>query len=190
MDTKLDILAECSVELIELFTIFGNLIKHLEGLLNDVLLDNFHDLVLLKSLTRQVKREVLRVNNTLDESKPFGDQISAVVSDENAADIKLNIVLGPLGLKEIEGSTLGNEKDSTEFKLTLNGEVFDGEMVFPIIGEGLIEGGILLAIDVGGVASPDGLGFIELFLLFLKLLDFLGLLLFLLIVIVNLWRVS
>lgn len=190
MDTKLDILTEGSVELVELLAIFGNLIKHFEGLLDDVLLDNFHDLVLLKSLTRQVKREILRVNNTLDKSKPFGDQISAVVSDENAANIELNIILGPLGLKEIEGSTLGNEKDSSEFKLTLNGEVLDGEMVFPIIREGLIKCGVLLAIDVGGVAGPDGLGFIELFLLFLELLDLFGLLLFLLIVIVNLWRVG
>ena len=67
MDTELDVLAESAVELVELLLVLGDLVEELEGLLDDVLLDDLHDLVLLKSLTRQVEWEILRVDNTLDE---------------------------------------------------------------------------------------------------------------------------
>lgn len=63
-------------------------------------------------------------------------------------------------------------------------------MVFPIIGERLVKGSILFAVDVRGVASPDRFGLVKLFFLLFELLDLLGLLLLLLFIIVNLWRVS
>ena len=48
-------------------------------------------------------------------------------------------VLGLLSLEEVEGSTLGDEEDSTELKLTLNREVLDGEVILLVVGERLIE---------------------------------------------------
>ena len=42
----------------------------------------------------------------------------------------------------------GNEEDSLEFKLTLNGEVLDSKMVFPIVGQALVEGAVLVYSDV------------------------------------------
>ena len=42
----------------------------------------------------------------------------------------------------------GNEEDSLEFKLTLNGEVLESETVFPIIGQALVEGAVLIYSDV------------------------------------------
>ncbi|KAG2005182.1 hypothetical protein GB937_009016 [Aspergillus fischeri] len=180
VDTELDVLAESRVELVELLTILSNLVEELKRLLDNVLLDDLHDLVLLQSLTRQVERQILRVDNTLDEAQPLGDEVGGVISDEDTTDVELDVVLGLLGLEEIERSTLGNVEDSTELKLTLDGEVLDSEMVLPVVGEGLVEGGILLLGDVGRVASPDGLGLVELLLLDLALLDSLGLLLLLL----------
>merc|ERR1719277_1239116 len=60
--------------------------------------------------------------------------------------------------------------------------MFDGQMILPIVGQGLVELGVLLIRDVVWVASPDWLGLVEflelgvLFLLFLfalvDLLDF------------------
>lgn len=47
VDTKLDVLAECGVELVELLAVLGDLIEELESLLDNVLLDHLHDLVLL-----------------------------------------------------------------------------------------------------------------------------------------------
>ena len=186
VDTELNVLGESSVELVELLTVLGDLVEHLEGLLDDVLADDLHDLVLLKGFTGQVEREILGVDDTLDEAEPLRDQVGSIVGDEDTANVELDVVLGTLGLEQIERGTLGNEEDSLELELTLNGEVLDGEVVFPVIGERLVERGVLLGSDIGGVPSPDGLGLVELFLLLLDLLNLLGLLLFLLIIIVNL----
>jgi ParB-like chromosome segregation protein Spo0J len=133
VDTELDVLAESRVELVELLLVLGNLAEELENLLDDVLLDDLHDLVLLKGLTRQVEREILRIDNTLDEAQPLRNEISGIISDEDTADVELDVVLGLLGLEQIERSTLGNEEDGAEFELTLNGEVLDGKVVLPVV---------------------------------------------------------
>merc|ERR1719354_653239 len=88
---------------------------------------------------------------------------------------------------------LGGEENRFELKLTFDGEVLDSEVVFPIVGEGLVELAILVNGNLLGVTGPDGLGLVaqlQLFLdllglvaqlpLFLDLLDLLGLLLLLL----------
>ncbi|CAG9942373.1 unnamed protein product [Clonostachys rosea f. rosea IK726] len=175
VDTELEVLGEGAVELVELLLVLGDLLEELKRLLDDVLLDDLHDLVLLESLTGQVEGKILRVDNTLDEAEPLRDEVSSVISDEDTADVELDVVLGLLSLEQVEGSTLGNEEDGTELELTLNGEVLDSEVVLPVVGERLVEGGILLLGDVLGVASPDGLLLVELLLLDLGLLDLLGL---------------
>jgi hypothetical protein len=57
---------------------------------------------LLECLARNVEREIFRVDDTLDEVQIFRNQILAVVHDENVADIKLDVVVVLLCLKEIE----------------------------------------------------------------------------------------
>ena len=57
VDSELDVLAESGVELVELLLVLGDLLEELEALLDDVLLDHLHDLVLLEGLTRQVEWE-------------------------------------------------------------------------------------------------------------------------------------
>jgi hypothetical protein len=80
---------------------------------------------------------------------------------------------------------LGNEEDSLELELTFDGEVLDGKVVLPVIGQALVEGGVLLGSDVLRIARPDGLGLVQLLVGGLGLLDLLGLLLLLLILIFN-----
>lgn len=175
VDAELEVLGEGAVELVELLLVLGDLLEELKRLLDDVLLDDLHDLVLLESLTGQVEGKILRVDNTLDKAEPLGDEVGGIVSDEDAADVELDVVLGLLGLEEIEGSALGDEEDGAELKLTLDGEVLDSEVVLPVVGEGLVEGSVLLLGDVLRVAGPDGLLLVELLLLDLGLLDLLGL---------------
>src|SRR3569833_1925852 len=181
VDAQLDVLGEGAVELVELLLVLGDLVEELERLLDDVLLDHLHDLVLLERLAGQVQGQVLRVDDTLDESQPLGDQVRSIVRYEDAADVQLDVVLGLLGLDQVEGSALGHEQDGAELKLALDGEVLDAKMVLPIVGERLVEGGVLLRGDVLGITSPDGLLLVELLLLDLGLLDLLGLLLLLLV---------
>ncbi len=132
VDAKLDVLAECCVEFVELLTILGDLVEELKGLLDDVLLDDLHDLVLLEGFTRQVQREIFGVDNTLDEAEPFWDEICGIIGDEDASDIELDVVLGLLCLEQIKRCTLWHEEDGAELKLTLNGEMLNGQVVFPV----------------------------------------------------------
>ncbi|KAK1237457.1 hypothetical protein MKX08_003082 [Trichoderma sp. CBMAI-0020] len=188
VDTQLEVLGEGAVELVKLLLVLGNLLEELKSLLDNVLLDDLHDLVLLEGLTRQVEGEILRVDNTLDEAQPLGNELGGVIGDEDTADVQLDVVLGLLGLKQVKGSTLGDVEDGTELELTLDGEVLDTEVVLPVVGERFVEGSILLLGDVLGVASPDGLLLVELLLLDAGLLDLLGLglLLLALLLVINL----
>jgi hypothetical protein len=71
--------------------------------------------------------------------------------------------------------------------LTFNGEVLNSKMVFPIIGQTLVEGAVLFWSDVRWVASPDRFRLVKLLVRGLALLDLFGfLLLFLLLFLVNL----
>ena len=62
MDTKLEILAEGLIELLEVVFVLSDLREHVHALLDDVLADDFENLVLLKCLTRDVERQVLRID--------------------------------------------------------------------------------------------------------------------------------
>ena len=138
MNTELDVLAEGRVELVKLFTIFSNLVEELKGLLDNVLLDDLHDLVLLKGFTRQIQWKILRVDDALDKAEPFRNKVSSIVGNEDAANIELDVVLGLLSLEEIERCALWYEEDCTEFELTFNGEVLDSQVVLPIAAKTLV----------------------------------------------------
>ena len=105
VDTELDVLAEGLVELGEVVLVLGNLSEHVHALLDDVLANNLENLVLLESLTRDVEREILRVDDTLDEVEVLGDEILTVIHDEDTADVELDVVALLLRLEEIEGRT-------------------------------------------------------------------------------------
>ena len=56
-------------------------------------------------------------------------------------------------------------------------------MLFPVVGQALVERGVLLLGDIRGVTRPDWLGLVELLVLNGLLLDLLGLLLLLLVLV-------
>lgn len=62
-----------------------------------------------------------------------------------------------------ESIPLGDVEDGLELELALNGEVLDSEVLLPIVRQALVERTVLLLRDVAGVASPDRLGLVELF---------------------------
>ena len=59
-----------------------------------LLADDLEDLVLLQGLARDVERQVLRVDDALDEVEVLRDEIVAVVHDEDAADVELRCQSG------------------------------------------------------------------------------------------------
>jgi hypothetical protein len=54
--------------------------------------------------------------------------------------------------------------------------VLDSEVVFPVVGQALVEGAVLLRGDIRRIARPDGLRLVELLVRRLLLLDLLLLL--------------
>ena len=103
MDTELDVLAEGFVELGEVVLVLRDLGEEVKALLDKVLADDLEDLVLLKRLTGDVQRQILGVDDTLDEVEVLGDELLAIVHDEDAADVELDVVALLLGLEEVEG---------------------------------------------------------------------------------------
>ena len=165
VDTELDVLAEGLVELGKVVLVLGDVGEHLHRLLDEVLANDLEDLVLLERLARDVEREVLRVDDTLDEVEVLGDEVLAVVHDKDAANVELDVVTLLLRLEEVERRALRDKENRLELELTLDGEVLDREVVLPVVCERLVEGAVLLGRDVGRVASPERLRLVELDLL-------------------------
>merc|ERR1719468_806740 len=144
VDAKLYILTKLLVELLVVVLVLSNLLHSLHNLLDNVLTDDLEDLVLLEHFSGDVEWKILRVDNTLDKVQILRDDLLTVVHDEHTSDIQLDIVLLLLVLKQIKGSSLRNEKQGSELKLTLNREVLDSQMILPVISQALVELSVLL----------------------------------------------
>ena len=102
MNTQLQVLAEGLVKLAEVILVLSDLREKVHALLHNVLADDLKNLVLLEGLTRNVERKVLRVDDTLDEVEVLGNEILAVIHNEDTSNIELNVVALLLGLEEVE----------------------------------------------------------------------------------------
>ena len=80
-------------------------------------------------------------------------------------------------------SPLRNVENCLELELTFDGEVLDGKMILPIVGQALVERAVLLGRDILWIASPERLRLIELLIFSLNLFDLLRLLLLRLVVV-------
>merc|ERR1712235_51683 len=139
-----------------------------------------------------VQWEILGIDDTLDKVKVLGNDLLAVVHDEHTTNVQFDRVLLFLVLEQIEWGAFGDEEKGAEFELTLDGEVLDGQVILPVVGEGLVELSVLLVGDIIWVTGPDWFGlveFLEFGILFLGLL-LLVLLLGILVDLLNLWLVG
>ena len=120
MNTQFKVLAELLVEFLEVFSIFTDFLEEFKAFLGDVLLDDLKNLVVLEILPADVEGEILGVNDTPDEAEIFGDEVFAIVHDEDPPDVELNVVALLAALEEVEGSPLGDEKEGLELKLSFH----------------------------------------------------------------------
>merc|ERR1719399_990612 len=187
VDAELDVLGKALVELFVIILVLSNVVEELDGLLDKVLLDDTEDLVLLQRLARDVEGQILRVDNSLDEGEPLRHEVLAVVHDEDPAHVEADVVLLlAAGLEHVKGWALWHEEHGAELKLPLDAEVLDLEVLLPVVGERLVEGGVLVVADVLWLAHPQWLLLVELVPLVLDLLDLLGLLLLSLVLLIDL----
>ena len=112
----------------------------------------------MESLTGDVQWEILGIDDTLDKVKILGNDLLAVVHDEHTTNVQFDRVLLLLVLEQIEWGAFGDEEKGAELQLTLDGEVLDGQVIFPVVGEGLVELGVLLIGDIIWVTGPDWFG--------------------------------
>ena len=139
MNTEFKIFAELFVGLFEIFSVFCDFLEEFKTFFGDVLLDNFKDFVMLEILSADVERKIFGVNHTSDESKIFRDQLFAIVHNEDSSNVQFNIIFLLLCLEHIEGCSLGNENYRFEFETSFNRKLLNSKMVFPIVGETLVE---------------------------------------------------
>jgi len=176
VDTELQVLGELFVELLVVLVVLGDFGDEFQDLLDEVLFDDLEDLVLLEELSGNVEGEVFGIDDTLDEGEVVGDEFVAIVHDEHSSDVEFDVIFFLLGFEEVEGGSLGDVEDGLELKLTLHRELLHGKVVFPVIGQRLVKGGVLLLGDGFGLAHPDGLALI---LHFIFISDFFHFFLFL-----------
>lgn len=171
MDAELEILRELGVELAVILCILGKPIEQLQALLHDVLANHLQDFTLLEHLTGDVEWQILGINYALHEVEVLWDQLLAILHDEHPPHVQLDVILDLAVLKEVKRCPSWDEEQCTKLELAFNGEVLHSKMVFPVIGERLVELSILLICDVVWVAGPDGLCLVEFLKLSVFLLD-------------------
>merc|ERR1719370_1104445 len=107
MNAKLQVLAELFIELLKVVLVLSHLLDQLHHLLHQVLPDHLEDLVLLEHFSRNIKGQILAVNDALDEVEILGDEVFTVVHDKHPPDVQLDVVLGfPLAFEQVEGRPL------------------------------------------------------------------------------------
>lgn len=120
VDTQLKILAELLVEFLVVFSIFQNFTEKFQTLLSNVLLNDLQDFVVLKILSRNVERKILRINYTSNESQIFGNQVLAIIHNEDSSDVQFDVVFLLLGFEHVEWSSLGDKDDGFELEATFD----------------------------------------------------------------------
>jgi hypothetical protein len=108
------------IELLEVFSIIGDLSDHFDTLLSDILLNDLKDLIVLQELSGNVEGEIFRIYNSLNETQPFRNQLITVIHNEYSSNVEFDIVLLLLGFEEIERCSLGDEEDAFEFESSFN----------------------------------------------------------------------
>merc|ERR1719158_2173072 len=72
------------------------------------------------------------------------------------AHVQLDVVRLLLAIEHVEGRALGHEEHALELELALHGEVLHREGVLPVVGEGLVEGGVELGLPCALTRPAQG----------------------------------
>jgi len=98
--------------------------------------------VLLQPLAGDVEGQVGGVYNTFEEAQVPGDQVGAVFHDHHALGIELQAILRHV-IVQIERRPCRNEHEALELKAALGFESHGLQWCFPVVGDVLVELGVL-----------------------------------------------
>jgi len=109
VNSELDVLGKLFVEFLEVFGIFSDVLEKFDAFLNDVLLNDFQDLVLLQVFSGNVQGKIFRINDSFDKGEAVWNEFVAIVHDEHSSDVKFDVVLLLFSFEKIEGGSFGYE---------------------------------------------------------------------------------
>lgn len=135
MDPEFQVFGELFLELSLVFLVFCNFCEHFQAPFDNVFLDDLQHFVLLQHFSGNVQRQVVGVDDALDEAQPLRDEFLAVVHDEDPPDLQLDVVFLLLALEQVVRRAFGCEQHGLELELPLDAEVFDCEVVLPVVGQ-------------------------------------------------------
>ena len=133
----------------------------LERLLDREVADRLDLPVVLEDLARHVQREVLAVDDPLQEAQPFRQQRLPVVHDVDPLHVELHALRDPFPVIQIERGPGGDEQQHAGVERALHRGRDGRERVVPVVGEVAIELVVLVVGDVAARAGPDRLHRVE-----------------------------
>ena len=92
--TKFDVLCKLLVEFLPAVFVFVQFVHQIHTFFDQILSNDFENLVLLEHLTGNVQGQVLGVDNALNEVEIFRDEFLTVIHDEYSSDIKFDVIFG------------------------------------------------------------------------------------------------
>ena len=126
-----------------------------------MLADRLDLLVLLEHLARDVEREILRVDDAAHEAQPLGQQLAALVHDEDAAHVELDAVVRAFAVVEVEGRLARHVEQGLRLEGALDRRADPEHRVLEVVGDVLVELVELALFDLGLGPRPDRLHRVE-----------------------------
>ena len=143
---------------------FRELANHVERLANELLLDRLQARVLLESFARHVQGERVRVDDALNEAQILGQQLVELVRDEDTADVQLERARAAVVVVVVvRRRSFGDVENGLEFDVALRLEVRIRERLFRVLGESLVELGVLFLFNFVRASEPDRLDVVQAF---------------------------
>mmetsp|Transcript_81451 Transcript_81451/g.244298 ORF Transcript_81451/g.244298 Transcript_81451/m.244298 type:complete len:522 (-) Transcript_81451:180-1745(-) len=154
---QLEVLREGAIEGRVLGIVLRQLVEQVERLAHHLLAQQPHQpRRLLQHLARDVKRQVVRVDDALEERKPLGAQLVAVVGDEDAPHIEPQAAPLARLVKDVKWRVLGHIEQALDTNLALHLKMLHREMGRPRVREALVELGVVVVGQLRRWLQPNG----------------------------------
>ena len=131
-----------------------------QHLLDQPLADQLDLPVLLQDLAGDVERQVVRVDDALDEAQVLGDERLAVVHDEHALDVELHAALG-VAHEQVHRRVARQEQQRLVLERALGGQPDGLQRLAPVVADVPVELGVLLVGDLLLRARPQRLARVD-----------------------------
>ena len=133
----------------------GQILNHAQHPFGAAFTNGFHSPALLQQFTRDIQRQVRRVDHAFDEAQVGWHQRLCVVHDENAFDVQLD-ARSFLTVEHIHRGFAGDEQQLGVLGRAFNPVVCRGQRRLLVVANLLIKLVVLLRRDVFFSARPQG----------------------------------